>query len=94
MVTDDQYASRMQNPTGWAVRDGTDLVAYTPPAPSLTLAQQAQAGLNNARAYVQSTYLILNEATPDAWVAYIKALMAIANGSDTAATALPAQPAP
>ncbi len=59
-----------------------------------TLPVQAQAALNAARAYVQNTYLILNEATPDAWVAYIKALMAIANGSDTAATALPAQPAP
>jgi hypothetical protein len=59
-----------------------------------TLPVQAQAALNAARAYVQNTYLILNEATPDAWVAYIKALMAIANGTDTAATALPVQPAP
>jgi hypothetical protein len=59
-----------------------------------TLPVRAQAALNAARAYVQNTYLIINEATPDAWVAYIKALMAIANGSDTAATALPVQPAP
>jgi len=59
-----------------------------------TLPVRAQAALNSARAYVQNTYLILNEATPDAWVAYIKALMAIANGTDTAATALPVQPAP
>lgn len=90
-VTDGQWTGRM---TGqWTVSGG----ALTVCAPSIAappLAQQAQAALAAARAYVQNTYLILNETTPDAWVTYIKALMAIAGGTDTVSTALPAKPAP
>lgn len=44
-----------------------------------------------ARATVYNNYDILNEATPDEWVVYIKALMAITNGKDTTSTALPTQ---
>jgi hypothetical protein len=39
-VTPEQWTARMANPSGWAVQAGA-LVAYTPPEPVLTLAQQA-----------------------------------------------------
>ncbi|MFT9147949.1 MAG: hypothetical protein ABF502_04095 [Acetobacter sp.] len=58
-----------------------------------TLAQQASAALAIARTYVSNTYTMLNEATPDAWVTYLKALMAIAGGTDTTSTTLPTAPA-
>ncbi|MCI1437044.1 MAG: hypothetical protein LKI03_06265 [Acetobacter indonesiensis] len=60
---------------------------------TLTLAQQASAALSTARTYVGNTYTMLNEATPTEWVAYLKALMAIANGTDTTSTTLPSAPA-
>jgi hypothetical protein len=41
-VTDAQWSGRLTNPSGWAVSAG-ELVAYTPPAPAPTLAQQAAA---------------------------------------------------
>lgn len=41
-VTDAQWSGRLTNPSGWAVSAG-ELVAYTPPVITLTLAQQAAA---------------------------------------------------
>jgi hypothetical protein len=43
-VTAAQWTARMANPSGWAVSNGA-LVAFTPPAPVLTLAQQATLAL-------------------------------------------------
>lgn len=59
----------------------------------ITLSTQADTALASARTYVYNNYGILNEATPDDWVTYIKALMAISNGTDTTSTILPTQPA-
>lgn len=67
------------------------VTTYTAPAP--TLAEQASSATASARAYIYNNYGILNEATPDAWVTYLKALMAIASGTDTTSTALPTEPA-
>ena len=53
---------------------------------------QATNALSAARTYVSNNYTMLNEATPDEWVTYLKALMAITNGTDTTSTALPTQP--
>lgn len=61
--------------------------------PSVTLANQATYALSKARNYVNNYYTMLNEATPDDWVTYLKALMAIEKGSDTASTKLPEPPA-
>lgn len=58
----------------------------------ITLSTQAETALASARTYVYNNYGILNEATPDNWVTYIKALMAISNGTDTTSTVLPTQP--
>ncbi|GAB6854157.1 hypothetical protein [Asaia astilbis] len=60
--------------------------------PPPTLQEQALTALISARDYVYNNYGILNEPTPDAWVSYLKALMAIANGSDTTSTTLPQAP--
>lgn len=70
-----------------AVTDSSD---YTAPVP---LSAQAASALATARTYVSNNYTMLNEATPDAWVTYLKALMAIAGGTDTTSTALPTAPA-
>ena len=85
-LTTDEWAARAlvnQVVAGGAVS------TYTP---SLTLAEQATAALFAARTTVYNNYGILNEPTPDAWVTYLKALMAIANGTDTTSTALPGAP--
>lgn len=52
-VTPTQWAARITNPSGWAVSNGS-LVAYTPPAPVLTLAQQAAAAINVGLAITSS----------------------------------------
>ena len=39
-VTAAEWAARLSNPSGWAISNGA-LVAYTPPVPPPTLAQQA-----------------------------------------------------
>ena len=78
-------------PTGKGVLDGV-VIDYTP-ASTTDLKTEATAVLSAARSYVQNTYTILNEATPDAWVTYLKALMAIADGTDTTSTTLPTAPA-
>lgn len=57
-----------------------------------TLRIQAANALATARTYVSNNYTMLNEATPDAWVTYLKALMAIANGTDTESSELPTAP--
>lgn len=69
---------------------GGKLIDGTLPVP--TLAQQASAALTTAKKNVYNNYGILNEPTPDAWVTYLKALMALANGTDTTSTALPSAP--
>ena len=86
-LTSDEWAARKL--VNQIVVDGA-VSTYTPPA--LTLAAQATAALSTARTTVYNNYGILNEATPDAWVTYLKALMAIADGTDTASTALPSAP--
>nr|WP_279183901.1 hypothetical protein [Acetobacter syzygii] len=79
-------------PAGKGVKDGA-IIDYTPPAAPVPLATQATTALAAARTYVNNTYTMLNDATPDAWVTYLKALMAIAAGTDTTSTVLPEQPA-
>lgn len=79
-------------PVGKGVQGGA-IVDYTAPAVVLPLTQQAGNALTTARAYVNNNYMMLNESTPDEWVTYLKALMAIANGTDTTSTTLPTEPA-
>ena len=68
------------------------LVTYTPPAVVISLKDQATTALATARTTVYNNYGILNETTPDAWVTYLKSLMAISNGTDTTSTSLPTEP--
>lgn len=78
-------------PFGRGVQSGA-IVDYTPPVTPIPLATQASTALTAARQTVWNEYGSLNEATPDAWVTYLKALMAIANGTDTTSTSLPTAP--
>lgn len=78
-------------PIGRGVINGK-IIDYTPPPTPVPLKTQAQSALVSARTYVNNNYTMLNEQTPDAWVTYLKALMAIANGTDTTITALPVAP--
>lgn len=89
-LTDDEWSTRQS--TGQGISAGK-VVSYTPPIPVISLVTQASAALASARTYVYNNYGILNEDTPSDWVTYIKALMAISNGTDTTSTILPIQPA-
>lgn len=72
---------------------GGEIIDYTAPSVPIPLKAQATTALVTARAYVTNNYTMLNESTPDEWVAYLKALMAIENGNDTTSMALPTAPA-
>ncbi|WP_061490597.1 hypothetical protein [Acetobacter malorum] len=88
-----QYTAAPQTlQPGETVCDAATYQAALATVKTLTLAQQAATALATARTYINNTYTMLNEATPDAWVTYLKALMAIANGADTTSTALPSVP--
>lgn len=58
----------------------------------IILKELSNKALTNARTYVYNNYSILNEPIPEDWVTYIKALMAISNGTDTTSTTLPMKP--
>lgn len=75
-------------PVGRGVED-RKIIDYTPAIPLKT---QAQYALTSARTYISNNYTMINEATPTEWVTYLKALMAIANSTDTTSTTLPTAP--
>ncbi|MBS1082466.1 hypothetical protein [Gluconobacter kondonii] len=88
-LTQDQWNDRATGPQG--VKDD-DLVDYTPPAPVVPLETQAQTEL----AWIASQASMaaaMGETFTDNMKAYVKAIQAIANGTDTTSTALPARPA-
>lgn len=76
---------------GYGVRAGK-LIEYTAPGIALPITTQAADALSVARDYCTHNFLLLNEATPDEWVTYIKALTAITSGTDTTSTVLPTSP--
>ncbi|WP_338331320.1 hypothetical protein [Acetobacter sp. LMG 32666] len=87
-LTAEQFAARTAGPYG--VSNGA-LVQYTPPAPVVPLTTQAQ----TAQAWVQqqaSLAAAMGEVFTADMKAYVLAINAIANGTDTTSTALPTQP--
>ena len=78
-------------PIGRGVLNGK-IIDYTPPPAPVPLKTQAQSALAIARQTVWDEYGSINEKTPDNWVTYLKALMAIVNGTDTTSTTLPTAP--
>lgn len=58
-----------------------------------SLASQAASALVTARVYVMNNFYLLAETPTAEWVTYQKALIAIANGTDTTSTTLPTAPA-
>ncbi|MGY6769524.1 hypothetical protein [Komagataeibacter sp. NFXK3] len=89
-LTEAQWAARL--PTGQGVQAGA-IVSYTPPAVVVPLKTQAQNALTAAASSTWQAYGMYGETTPADVVTYLKALQAIANGTDTTSTALPAAPA-
>ena len=85
-----QY-NQMPRPQWWQIKDGK-LTEYTTPPVLVPLKDQAVAALQRGRMNVYNNYGIIGEPTPVSWVAYLKALMAIANGTDTTSTTLPTAP--
>lgn len=79
-------------PSGRGVLNGK-IIEYTAPVQPEPLATQAQTALAAARQTVWGNYGALNEPTPEAWVAYLKALRALAEGQDTTSLTLPEAPA-
>lgn len=68
----------------------TDTASY---AAVQTLQSKAASELARQQAAVMRTYTVFGDATPDAWITYLKALRAISDGSDTTSTTLPSAPA-
>lgn len=89
-MSDDDWAARMAAPQNPTQLNQGKLEPYVEPGPSLK--EQAQSALQQARMTVYNNYGILGEPTPAVWVTYLRALMAIASGTDTITTALPAAP--
>ncbi|MCX5615363.1 tail fiber assembly protein [Bombella saccharophila] len=81
-------------PTGSFVTwdDKTNTWVFNQSLRDKQLKAQATSALQAARQIVYNNYGIIGEPTPDNWVAYIKALMAIVNGTDTTSKTLPTAP--
>ncbi len=64
-LTPEQWVSHYTNPSGWAITGGIggSLVPYVPPAPSLSLPQQAQVLLNNGLTVTSTGTPSLNGTT-------------------------------
>ena len=88
-MTDAQWAARMPGP--FAVQGGA-LIAYSPPAPVVPLAVQAQHALDAVTMSCWQRFGMIGQPLPQAWISYNQALQAIIAGS-SAATALPVPPA-
>ncbi len=84
-ITEAQWQARLTNPSGWAVSSGA-LVAYTPPAPVVTLAQAQTTALASLLASM-NTFLTTK---PDGSVRYDQnfindtLIFALTNGVTTA----------
>ena len=92
-LDDGQWPPLQRDYSPKALEGGTNkIIPYTPPEPVIPLTVQAQAALNSARTQVYNNYASLNEPTPQPWVDYMKALIAIVNGTDKTSTKLPAAP--
>ncbi|WP_395371475.1 hypothetical protein [Komagataeibacter diospyri] len=61
-------------------------------APPITLQQQAATAFSAASDLMWDEYGCLGETPPTEWTTYLKALRAIASGTDTTSTALPPAP--
>lgn len=85
-----QYNQKPER-TLWQIKDGK-LAPYTPPNVVIPLKERASTALQQARMFIYDNYGILGDPTPEAWVTYLRSLMAIASGADTTSVSLPIPP--
>lgn len=91
-ITETQWNnSTFRTPTGKGVLKG-NIVDYSAPAYVPPLSDQAETALTSARTYVQNNFILLGEVPTQDWIDYQKALIAIANGTDTTSKSLPTSP--
>ncbi|NSL92908.1 hypothetical protein [Acetobacter syzygii] len=92
-ITADAYADRQQNPRQQYYNTTTGALAdYVPPVVVVPLAERAAAEISG---WVQSQInyaAAMGEVFSDAMKTYVKAISAIANGTDTTSTTLPDRP--
>lgn len=87
-LSSDQWTQRYSQ--NYGAKSGV-LVSYTPPAVVVPLVTQAM----NAQTWIQKQANLaaaMGEVFTDGMKAYVKAIAAIANGTDTTSTVLPTQP--
>lgn len=87
-LTSSEWEVRMTGPQGV---QGNALVSYSPPPVLVPLPQQAQ----NEMSWITEQASMagaMGETFSDAMKAYVKAIKAIANGTDTTSQSLPARP--
>ena len=87
-LTPAQWDARMTGPQGG--ENGT-LVAYTPPAPVISMKEQAASELSWIAAQA-SLATAMGETFTDSMRVYVKTIQTIASGTDTASASLPARP--
>lgn len=92
-ITADAYADRQQNPRQQYYNTTTGALAdYVPPVVVVPLAERAAAEISG---WVQSQInyaAAMGETFSDPMKTYVKAISAIANGTDTSSTVLPDRP--
>ncbi|ATJ89438.1 MULTISPECIES: hypothetical protein [Acetobacter] len=88
-VSPTDWADQSFRRNGKGVQDG-QIIDYTPPVP---VALQAQMVLSGVPGQTWAKFGSKGKAVPQAWVDYQDALEAIADGTDTTSTTLPAEPA-
>ncbi|MCE2576016.1 hypothetical protein [Komagataeibacter sp. FNDCR2] len=87
-LTAAQWATRQ--PTGQGVQNGA-VVAYTPVVTAVPLKMQAATAQTWINQQIATSFAMGTPFTAD-MKAYVLAINAIANGTDTASTTLPARP--
>lgn len=93
-ITAAEYAEQQTNPRTQYYDTNTGMLAdYVAPVIPVPLSVQAQSLLQTQQTYVMQTYTLYGDVTPPDWLSYLKALRAIANGTDTTSIVLPTEPA-
>ncbi len=89
-LSDAAWAQHVSGPQPLMAWHAGEIIPYIPPPKPLKF--QAETAIQETRVTIYNNYGMLGEPTPAAWVEYLRALLAIANGTDTTSTTLPTAP--